>query len=79
MIMHPRARARCFDVIAPILINVHYVHRVQRDKTSKYRLETKLISARGSFEIIATMITEYRVEMELNVNRRAGKQRRDPE
>jgi len=40
------ASARCFDVIAPILVGAHRAHRVQRDKTSKYRLETKLISAR---------------------------------
>jgi len=40
------ASARCFDVIAPILVDAHRAYRVQRDKTSKYRLETKLISAR---------------------------------
>jgi len=41
------------------------------DKMYKYRLEAKLISAAAAAvsEIIANLITGYRVEMELNVNR----------
>jgi len=39
----------------------------------KYRLEAKLTSAAAASEIIANLITGYRVEMELNVNRCIGK------
>jgi len=46
--------------------------RTWRDKIYKYRLETKLTLAAAS-EIIANLIAEYRVEVELTVNRRIGK------